>query len=364
MELRSRKKHSKSASITSTFIDDGGNVYLSINNTTIQIIDVSKVMASNMIADETDDTKEVKVENDLEMFIGMDQETVSPKLEKTDQIRQSKNKTYRNKTKMKTKRKKKKSLAKINRAREANNGKQSETPALCDICGKSYNNASYLKEHRRRHEDTKEFKCSLCDRRFNMEKDLKNHIKSHLKERAFSCAICDKRFTRSSLLNYHMRIHTGERPYECNICHLTFTRPFGLSQHKYRIHSSNKGRDIRCTEKDCDKMFVTAFEREEHIIVMHSWETPLKCSVCSQSFNSRVSLYQHKRNNHSTDERFVCPSADCDMKFMTTWNLDSHIKSCHKDFMYKCPHCPLEFKMKSKLNHHMKVSNSHKTFEK
>lgn len=359
MELRSQKKYPKSGSTTSTFIDENGNVYISINDTTIQIIDVSKVMESSLFAVKTDDANGIAVENNFRSAIGINQETVSSKPQKTNQACQNKNKTYLKKTKIKGKRKKTKSSFKIYRV-SGSKKEKSATLATCDICGKSYNNKSYLKEHKRRHEDTKEFKCSLCDRRFNMDKDLKNHIKSHLKERAFSCAICDKRFTRKSLLNYHMRIHTGERPYECNICHMTFTRPFGLSQHKRRIHSSNKGKDIRCTEKDCDKMFVTSIEREMHVTVWHRRDMPFKCSLCHYSFSNRVSLYTHNKSHHSTEKPFVCPSLDCDMAFKVVWRLQNHIKLCHKGFMYKCPHCPLEFKMKNELNLHMKISNSHK----
>ncbi len=357
MELRSQKKHLKSASIASTFNDDGGNVYLSINNIIIQIIDVSKVMESNMIVDETDSSNKIKVENDFDTVIEMDQETVSPKLQKTIQVRQSKKKTSRNKTKMKAKSKKKIPVKNYRASTKPT------TPAMCDICGKSFCDTNYLKNHIKRHNEAKDFKCTMCDKAFKMIGDLGNHIKTHLNERAFSCAICDKRFTRSSLLNYHMRIHTGERPYECNICHMTFTRPFGLSQHKLRVHSRNKGKNIGCTEKGCGKMFVTLFEREEHVAVAHKWSLPHKCSICQQSFSNRGGLYVHKRN-HSSDESIVCPSSGCDKKFKVYWSYKCHMDSCHKDFIYKCPHCPSEFKKKSELNQHMKVSNSHKTCEK
>ena len=58
------------------------------------------------------------------------------------------------------------------------------------------------------------FACEVCDKSFNIPSALKNHMMTHTSERPFPCDVCKKRFKDKRDLKSHMYTHATEKPYE------------------------------------------------------------------------------------------------------------------------------------------------------
>ena len=46
----------------------------------------------------------------------------------------------------------------------------------------------------------------------------------HTDENPHTCNLCDKSFTQASNMKKHMLIHTGEKPHTCKLCDKSFTQ--------------------------------------------------------------------------------------------------------------------------------------------
>lgn len=82
-----------------------------------------------------------------------------------------------------------------------------EKPYKCDICAKSFFNASTLKTHYRIHSDENPFRCSTCTKVFDNARSLELHYRTHTGERPYSCDVCLKKFSCSSNLKRHRKLH-------------------------------------------------------------------------------------------------------------------------------------------------------------
>ena len=114
---------------------------------------------------------------------------------------------------------------------------------LCNLCGKTFSDKWYLKQHvtyahekksldvkctechlvfvhRRqmyKHKNLVHFpdkhRCNVCFKSFGDGKLLKKHMEVHEPEGKFECELCGSKMKKKETLEDHMRVHRGEKPY-------------------------------------------------------------------------------------------------------------------------------------------------------
>lgn len=148
---------------------------------------------------------------------------------------------------------------------------------VCDICGKRYACASYLKSHK-----------EVTGHNLNISNESAPKDKS-------VCPICGAYWSNKGRLKLHMKFHTGETPYKCDICEKACSRKLDLTTHRL-THFVD--RPLKCTI--CRRSFkkLQLFNRHMQI---HTIEKPYQCTICSKKFSKNAYLKMHMRNH--TDKR-------------------------------------------------------------
>jgi len=111
----------------------------------------------------------------------------------------------------------------------------------CKICGKTFNNKMFLKNHELTHD--KKFECYICKKKFPQSYLLKSHVnKMHENPNSFECKTCGKTFNIRSILINHEKTHDPNRikPYKCGHCDYAFDESGNLKRHVRRKHTNVK----------------------------------------------------------------------------------------------------------------------------
>ncbi|XP_026887927.2 zinc finger protein 16-like isoform X2 [Electrophorus electricus] len=166
-----------------------------------------------------------------------------------------------------------------------------EQPFTCSDCGKSFLKLANLKTHTFIHTRKKLFLCSECGKRFLKPCHLKSHMRIHTGEKPFICPQCGKRFSQVCNLRRHMRSHTGEKPFTCPQCGRGFSHVSSVITHT-RIHTGEK--PFICTE--CGKRFSRGNNLRTHIRI-HTGIKPFACPECGKGLSSSQSLVKHMRKH-------------------------------------------------------------------
>ncbi|XP_041781932.1 zinc finger protein 423 homolog isoform X3 [Anopheles merus] len=132
----------------------------------------------------------------------------------------------------------------------------------------------------------------------------------------------------------------------------TFGKVEDLHKHLYEGHMQLL---YKCTV--CGETFESKVQVQVHFAVSHSVEVKLyRCSACAEVFRSERDFRQHIRNRHLTAGavqcmfcRMVC-SSELEMHF----HLASHARK------YKCPACPESFHVEFLLDRHIQTHHSQK----
>ncbi|XP_057711419.1 zinc finger protein 572 isoform X2 [Corythoichthys intestinalis] len=225
-------------------------------------------------------------------------------------------------------------------------------PPICFICGRGFDSAVELQEHRKSHA-TKRYVCPQCGESFDTLSERSQHRQTHRVKRQFKCPHCEKTYTRMSDVKRHVSVHTGERPHVCSQCGRRFALRFMLVRH-LRVHTGE--RPFQCTH--CDKRFTLASVLARHER-MHTGEKPFLCSQCGKTFLSQGELFKHHRS-HADERPFACSL--CDKRFKTKTTRREHMVSHTGARPYPCTYCGKGFAKPSALTRHHLIHTGERPF--
>ncbi|XP_017366639.2 zinc finger protein 200 [Cebus imitator] len=114
-----------------------------------------------------------------------------------------------------------------------------EKPYDCSHCGKSFNHKTNLNKHERIHTGEKPYSCSHCGKNFRQNSHRSRHEGIHIREKIFKCPECGKTFPKNEEFLLHLQSHEAERPYGCKKCGRRFGRLSNCTRHE-KIHSACK----------------------------------------------------------------------------------------------------------------------------
>ena len=106
------------------------------------------------------------------------------------------------------------------------------------------------------------FSCEVCKKSFNERSKLKNHINSHryIKPKKYQCDKCPKTFAQISKFHLHKAAHIRNRTISCNQCEMRFEKNSKLLHHKNSAHEEREV--FKCNV--CEQEFISAGYFEEH----------------------------------------------------------------------------------------------------
>ncbi|XP_017067197.2 zinc finger protein weckle [Drosophila eugracilis] len=136
-------------------------------------------------------------------------------------------------------------------------------PYVCDLCGKSFNYVTGLKDHKLVHTEECPFECPVCKRRFKNLTRLKIHSDTH-SDKIYECTICGVKLKTRRTFNKHKLVHSDERQFKCDVCGSAFKRSKTLKAH----------------------------------LILHTGIRPYKCNFCGRDFSNGSNCRSHKRQAH------------------------------------------------------------------
>uniref|UniRef100_A0A3B4VD14 Zinc finger protein 846-like n=2 Tax=Seriola dumerili TaxID=41447 RepID=A0A3B4VD14_SERDU len=234
-------------------------------------------------------------------------------------------------------------------------GHSGERPYKCHVCHAAFALMASLENHQKLHEEGKPHKCYTCHKVFELEEQLKAHRRIHTSKKTHLCGVCGKSLSDHRSLSRHKMIHSGERPHSCQVCGRSFKLPGTLRQHE-KIHTDRE-RSYLCDV--CCKMFLTSKQLQIHMRT-HTNEKPYHCGECGKGFSTKGPLTIHMRV-HTGETPYRCP--DCGWSFKRKINLDNHVTVHSGAKPFICGICGKACARKTYLTVHMRTHNGERPYK-
>lgn len=103
---------------------------------------------------------------------------------------------------------------------------------ICELCEKTYSNASNLSKHKRLvHRGILSFICRFCGEAFPSRQTRDTHSRIHSGDAPYHCDYCTKSFRSKQTLQRHIEMHLDIRKYACHFCPKKFRKGSHLMYH-------------------------------------------------------------------------------------------------------------------------------------
>lgn len=171
-------------------------------------------------------------------------------------------------------------------------GRAEDKIHICEECGKSFRNITYLKEHKLTHlgESFYPYQCDQCKKKFKNKKGLNEHVLRHSGVKNFECPHCGMKKATNRELKEHINFHTREREYKCLHCPMIFAGPSSLSIHTNTIHLKIKKYECQY----CKQTFAKHGTWKDHER-LHTGEKPFACTICGKCFAQNSARRKHEK---------------------------------------------------------------------
>ena len=169
----------------------------------------------------------------------------------------------------------------------------------CHICEKDYSTWISFKNHKKIHDNKKEFTCDLCDYTANVKQNLINHKKhKHLKIKNFTCDKCKKSFVMKETLQRHVsHVHQKDQldVEKCEHCDFSTTHASSMKRHVTSFHSNKTSSGGQC--EICGTHLKSKANLVNHMKRKHENKS-LECTKCEYSTSTNSDFVKHCRNTH------------------------------------------------------------------
>ena len=139
------------------------------------------------------------------------------------------------------------------------------------------------------------FRCEICEKYFKLKSQMQRHVKKvHEKASETKCDLCDKTFYDASSLLYILTVHKKVKNVQCKICNISFPLKGTLKRHILIVHEKIK--DFQCVT--CNKSFSMKRDLERHVSNVHEMRKDFKCESCEKTFSQKGHLNRHTSSVH------------------------------------------------------------------
>ena len=154
------------------------------------------------------------------------------------------------------------------------------------------------------------------------------------------------------MIRRHLKLEHVQ--YQCDCCQIGFNSVMAHVVHKNKRHAiwDSENKAVICSV--CSKSFPFLPSLLSHVRIDHFNFHPYTCQKCPKEFDTLTRLNSHIKSVHATELKFVCEFPNCDAKYTTSSSLYFHKKTTHSEACFVCEECGKTFKLKTKLNEHVK----------
>ena len=246
-----------------------------------------------------------------------------------------------------------------NKLKRAQNKKSKIDSFHCNECNTTFKLLGSFNNHKR---DGKcLFTCGYCGKKFTSRYfyNYQVHLKYHRKERSHQCDICGKSYVEASALRIHKRKHSNDRPYVCDLCGRCFYSSSHLIYHKKSLHSE-KNTIHQCDL--CGAVLSTLGNLKVHKQTVHVEDRPFACNICGKTFKTKKALEEKHSKVHENVFPFKCDFSGCEKSFKTSASLAVHIKRHNNQRSHFCERCGKGFYNKKDLRLHTRTHTGEKPY--
>lgn len=180
----------------------------------------------------------------------------------------------------------------------------------------------------------KKHHCPICDKAFVAINSYKNHIRKHDPPGGFECRYCDERFCTEPSLKQHCA--EQHMTIACRLCKDNAALATFNDENEYRKHIRDKHNGLDRQLLQCEKCGATYKTLEpyrRHLQTACGTIKPYKCEQCQMTFMTKYNL-KHHQDSHNGERKYCC--SYCGKNFTQKGRLIEHERSHTGEKPYKC----------------------------